>query len=1055
MKAIKTILGLFFTVITLCAMAQGPVINSITPDKSFPGSRLIITGSGFSSNTSQLQVWFGQVKGTINSSTELSINVTIPASARYDVIEVINLTTRLSTRSADKFSPYYSGSSFDAAKLGAPLTFAGTTEQFDLCSCDLNADNKPDYVATQFDLQTDLIVFQNTSVPGTIAFNRLDKTNLASLNVGAPTEIVTCADLNGDGKPEVIASRGGATKNSVFVLPNTSAGTISFGATISLFLDVGHFARFVKVRDLNGDGKPEIIVSNSFNNQLYIFQNQSSGGILSINPTPVKLTITGASTTYGLDAQDLDNDGLADLIINQFQSNNFYILRNLGGLFNFSSPINVVANGTLNEVVTADINDDNLLDLIATNTLNNQLLVLLNNTSGSNISFGTPTILNTSNGPWGVDVGDIDGDQDIDIIVANRNQAFVNVFRHNGNFAAPAFSKIDIASSNPTRNIVMSDIDGDAKPDIAFSSFNTNTNSFKVEFLRNENCFVPVILNEAPLTICATQTIRLNTIAAIGISNFEWKKDGVTQSNTVNPFFDITVAGNYTVTATGEGGSCTIESSGLNVTTGTGSVPADPVVSSNSPVCSGQNIQLGTTSTGVTYNWSGPNNFTSGVQNPVITTAGIANAGQYTLKVSDGTCSSNEVSVVVDVADLDNFTITSPVASNTICQGSSLTLTVGAASGHQYQWIKDGVDIGGQVGVNLVVTQQGIYKNRVQNISLGCSAETNEITVTVLAPPVSSFTVASTACVDEILDFTNQSVSDSRAVPVYDWDFGDGDNASDQNTTHSYATAQQFSPSLTLSYEGVNNCSNTSSEIVEVVNAVQPAIVASSPASCPGDQITLEVAVGFASLLWSTNETGTSIVVNQPGQYSVVSVDANGCTGNGIIDILSNPVPELVVTADKTSIISGQSAQLDVTGADSYSWLPSETLDDPTSASPIATPDQTTTYTVTGSVTDGCNSSATITITVNTDPSALDIPNVFSPNGDGINDLWVIPGVEAFTECIMTIFDRTGKRVYERRGYLNDWDGTYNGKAVPSGTYYFVLGCPDSEPFTGHLLIGR
>lgn len=302
----KAILILLFTGLALRAMAQGPVISNIAPSPTFPGDRIIISGSGFSATSSQLQVWFNQVKGTINSSSEFSIDVTVPASAKYGVVEVINLSTRLSGKSEYKFSPYYSGASFDGAKLGAPLAFAGAVEQFDVCSCDLNADNKPDFIATQFDLETDLIVFQNTSTIGSISFNRLNKTSLPSLNIGAPTEKVACGDLNGDGKPEVIATRSGATKNVVYVLPNTSPGAISFGAVVSLFLDVGHFARFVSIRDLNNDGKPEIIVSNSFNNQLYIFRNQSSGGTLSINPTPVKVTVTGATTNYGLDVQDID-----------------------------------------------------------------------------------------------------------------------------------------------------------------------------------------------------------------------------------------------------------------------------------------------------------------------------------------------------------------------------------------------------------------------------------------------------------------------------------------------------------------------------------------------------------------------------------------------------------------------------------------------------------------------------------------------------------------------------------------------------------------------------
>lgn len=1054
-KRFTLVVSLMLFVGVCMSFAQAPVISSITPSTTYPGDQLVITGSGFSATPAQLQVWFDQVKATIISSSEFSISVTVPPSARHGVVEVINLSTRLSGRSAIKFSPSFSGTTFSAALLEAPLTFAGPSELFDVCSCDLNSDGKPDLAITQFDLQTDLIVLQNQSTPGALSFNKLDKNNLASLNIGAPTEKVICADLNGDGKPELIATRSGPTKNVVYVLPNTSAGTISFGAAVSLFMDVGHFARFVRVRDLNGDGKPEIIASNSFNNQFYIYQNQSSGGVLTINPTPIKITVTGATNTYGLDVQDMDNDGKADIIINQFQSNNIFILKNTSGTsISFAPATTITVFGNINETITADINEDGKLDLISTSTLTNQVLVSLN-TSTTTFSFGTTITLATSNGPWGVDAGDIDGDGDIDIIVANRNQGQVNVFLHNGNNASPSFPKADFLISNPARNVNLGDLDGDAKPDIAITTFNAGTSDFKIELLRNKNCFVPVILNEAPLAICPTQTIRLNSIPGFAIADYNWKESGAPQGNGVNPFFDITAAGNYTVTATSESGNCATTSTALTVTAGTGTLPPSPSINPVAPVCSGQNINLSTPNAGFTYSWTGPNSFTSTQQNPVITNSTNANAGEYSLVIADGDCQSNEVSVLVDIADIQSFTISSSVPGSTICQGSSLILTVSAVAGHQYQWIKDGVDISGQIGVTLTVTQEGVYKNRVQNIALGCTAETNEISVTLLAPPVASFATTTSGCVGDNITFTDQSVVDSRATPIYDWSFGDGQTASVASPTHAYASAQNFSASLTLTYTGVSGCSNNSSANINVASGVVPTITPSSVSSCPGEQITLAVAGAFTSLVWSTGESTLSITVTDPGSYSVTSVDANGCNGSFQLDIASNPLPTLVVTADRTSVALGQSAQLQASGADTYVWSPVETLSDPTIANPLATPVETTTYNVVGTITDGCSVQESIIIAVNNDPSSLDFPNVFSPNGDGINDVWIVPGIEAFSDCILSIFDKNGKRVYERKGYLNEWNGTYNGNDVPAGTYYFVLGCPDKEPFTGHLLIGR
>jgi gliding motility-associated-like protein len=83
----------------------------------------------------------------------------------------------------------------------------------------------------------------------------------------------------------------------------------------------------------------------------------------------------------------------------------------------------------------------------------------------------------------------------------------------------------------------------------------------------------------------------------------------------------------------------------------------------------------------------------------------------------------------------------------------------------------------------------------------------------------------------------------------------------------------------------------------------------------------------------------------------------------------------------------------------------------------------------------------------------MKITNIFTPNGDGFNDLWVIQGVETFGDCTISVFDSFGSQIFEQKGYANTWDGTYNGKKVPRGTYYYIVNCPDKKPVTGHLLV--
>jgi gliding motility-associated-like protein len=73
------------------------------------------------------------------------------------------------------------------------------------------------------------------------------------------------------------------------------------------------------------------------------------------------------------------------------------------------------------------------------------------------------------------------------------------------------------------------------------------------------------------------------------------------------------------------------------------------------------------------------------------------------------------------------------------------------------------------------------------------------------------------------------------------------------------------------------------------------------------------------------------------------------------------------------------------------------------------------------------------------DDYKLDATNLLTPNGDGKNDRWVIRNLDSYPDNEVKIFDRTGRMIYQRRNYSNDWDGTLNGRPLAEGTYYYVL----------------
>src|SRR5258706_15665139 len=148
------------------ALAQAPVINNIAPLNAAPTQNVVITGSGFSATKTNLNVWFDHVKGTIVKSSPFSIEVQVPAQARFSNVEVLNLTNNLSGKSQLKFLPSFGGSSFDATKVSTPFSSADLTELFDIASSDFDLDGKPDLVATKTNNvvpATDMIIYKNAS----------------------------------------------------------------------------------------------------------------------------------------------------------------------------------------------------------------------------------------------------------------------------------------------------------------------------------------------------------------------------------------------------------------------------------------------------------------------------------------------------------------------------------------------------------------------------------------------------------------------------------------------------------------------------------------------------------------------------------------------------------------------------------------------------------------------------------------------------------------------------------------------------------------------------
>ncbi len=165
----------------------------------------------------------------------------------------------------------------------------------------------------------------------------------------------------------------------------------------------------------------------------------------------------------------------------------------------------------------------------------------------------------------------------------------------------------------------------------------------------------------------------------------------------------------------------------------------------------------------------------------------------------------------------------------------------------------------------------------------------------------------------------------------------------------------------------------------------------------------------------------------------------NGCTNfkEQVIEVNQTPPvnagpDKVVLEGGQVKLTPAQNAGLPIT----YLWTPSTGLSSTTIAEPNASPPDDITYTLTVTTDKGCSNSDKVFVKVLKAPA---IPNIFSPNGDGVHDKWVIQFLESYPGCTVDIYNRYGQVVYHSVGYTNPWDGTVNGKPVPVGTYYYIV----------------
>jgi gliding motility-associated-like protein len=455
------------------------------------------------------------------------------------------------------------------------------------------------------------------------------------------------------------------------------------------------------------------------------------------------------------------------------------------------------------------------------------------------------------------------------------------------------------------------------------------------------------------------------------------------------------------------------------------------------------------------------------------------NIGTITLRMTNQNPGGNGNDVGIDditfracgpvaTVAIDNSTL--PTANTCVGEAGIYTLNVNVSAGYQdevYRWQKlNGSvwdDVPGQTGKSyspdLSNAAVGIYKYRLaiaERSNIGsptCRVASPELTIIVNPKPNPIASNSGPACVG-----SNLQLNASEGVS-FKWTGPNGYTSTDKNPILSnvdLANAGTYQVTVT----NASGCSNAIAAATVV--SVLPPIVAgtnlNSAQICAQESVNL-VATGGTTYLWSPAE-GLSDAnipnpIASPTKSTIYTVKiANGaCEVNRSIEVIVLAQPQADAGENK-KLLNGQSVILNgkVTGDQvTYFWSPATYLDDPTKLNPIATPPESITYTL--HVQSICGIvSATVQVKVY---PKIEIPNAFTPNGDGVNDTWNIPAISAFETTRLRVVNRYGQLVYESNKNMA-WDGKRNGKDLPTGTYYYTLYLnEDFKTYSGWLLLTR
>jgi gliding motility-associated-like protein len=355
----------------------------------------------------------------------------------------------------------------------------------------------------------------------------------------------------------------------------------------------------------------------------------------------------------------------------------------------------------------------------------------------------------------------------------------------------------------------------------------------------------------------------------------------------------------------------------------------------------------------------------------------------------------------------------------------------------------------------------GIYSYRLSAAEAGnlsstkCRVVSQSLTIRIVANPVTSVTANSPLCEGKTVNL--QATGGS----TYQWNGVNGFSATGSNVTIQNSQASQ-SGKYYLTAISAEGCVHRDS----ITITINPNPVASTPFSiakiCQGDDLQL-TAGGGGTYQWIPAAGLSSDIIANPiaspsdtTQYMVVVTNTFDCTDTAQVLVNVVEAPHADAGPDRT-IIKDNSTQLtgSVSGQNvSFSWSPVSNMTNDQTLQPIVTPPSDIDYVLTVTSNEGCGiSTDTAHVFVYAD---VFIPTAFSPNGDGKNDTWYVPVLNAFSVFEVSVFNRYGQLVFHTRNANQPWDGKYRGSSLPVGVYVYMISIKDVKRlFKGTLTLVR